>query len=178
VLHDIQDRQRYILGGCVDDLWLGVSALLELFPETLGRIGYMGISFGGGIGALALPADPRIRLAHLNVPTFGHMPIRLSLPTLGSGEAVRAHRDRHGHVLDTLQYYDAATAATFCRIPVHVAAALFDPVVAPPGQFAIHNALAAPKRLFVLDGGHFQYPGQADQERRLLEDLREFFSLL
>jgi cephalosporin-C deacetylase len=178
VLHDIQDPGRYVLGGCVEDVWLSVSALLELFPDTLGHVGYMGISFGGGIGALALPFDPRIRIAHLNVPTFGHVPLRLSLPTLGSGEAVRIHQRRHGNVLETLRYYDAATAAGFSRIPVHVAAALFDPFVAPPGQFAIYNALPEPKRLFVLDAGHFQYPGQAEQERHLLDDLRDFFAPL
>jgi cephalosporin-C deacetylase len=151
-----------------------VTALLELFPETAGRIGYMGVSFGGGIGALALPWDRRIHLAHLNVPTFGHMPLRLTLPTQGSGEAIREYESRHGNLMATLIYYDAAVAAGFSRIPVHVAAALFDPVVAPPGQFAIFNALPEPKRLFVLDAGHFPHTRQAEQERALLEDFQQF----
>lgn len=178
VLHDIQDRNRYILGGCVEDLWLSVTVLEELFPETRGHIGYLGISFGGGIGALALPWDSRIRRAHLNVPTFGHMPLRLSLPTLGSGAAVSYYQRRHGNAIDTLRYYDAATAARFSAIPVHVAAARFDPFVAPPGQFAVYNALPEPKRLFVLDAGHCEYPGQAEQERQLWSDLRTFFEPL
>lgn len=178
VLHDIDKHDRYILGGCVEDLWLAVSVLTELFPETAGHIGYMGISFGGGIGALAFPFDERIRLAHLNVPTFGHAPLRLSLPTLGSGEAVRDFERRHGHVLDTLRYYDAASAARHSRIPAHVAAALFDPVVAPPGQFAVYNALPEPKRLFVLDAGHFDYPRQAVQARGLRAELETFFAPL
>lgn len=178
VLHDIDKRDRYILGGCVEDLWLAVSALLELFPQTAGHIGYMGISFGAGIGALGFPWDERIRLVHLNVPTFGHHPLRLTLPTLGSGEAVRGFERRHGNVLDTLRYYDAAVAARHSRIPAHVAAALFDPVVAPPGQFAVYNALPAPKRLFVLDAGHFEYPRRMEQERDLLHDLENFFDPL
>jgi cephalosporin-C deacetylase len=178
VLHDIDKRDRYILGGCVEDLWLAVSVLIELFPETAGHIGYMGISFGGGIGALAFPWDERIRIAHLSVPTFGHAPLRLNLPTLGSGESVRTFERQHGHVLDTLRYYDAATAGRHSRIPVHVAAALFDPAVAPPGQFAIYNALPEPKRLFVLDAGHFGYPRQAEQGRQLRADLETFFTLL
>ena len=52
------------------------------------RLDYMGISFGGGIGALALPWDERFHRAHLNVPSFGHHPLRLTLPepdTTGSG---------------------------------------------------------------------------------------------
>ena len=178
VLHDIDKRDGYILGGCVEDLWLAVSALAELFPETAGHVGYMGISFGGGIGALALPWDERIRLAHLSVPTFGHVPLRLSLPTLGSGEAVRAYQSRHGHAMETLRYYDAACAARRAAIPVHVAAALFDPVVAPPGQFAVYNALPGPKELFVLDAGHFDYPRRAEQDRELLGALETFFTPL
>jgi cephalosporin-C deacetylase len=178
VLHDIDKHDRYILGGCVEDLWLAVSALIELFPDAAGHVGYMGISFGGGVGALALPWDGRIRLAHLNVPTFGHVPLRLSLPTLGSGEAVRGFERRHGHVLETLRYYDAACAARRIGIPVHVAAALFDPIVAPPGQFAIYNALPGTKSLFVLDAGHYEYPRRAAQDRELLGVLRTFFDPL
>lgn len=178
VLHDIDQRDRYIIGGCVEDLWLAVSALLELFPETAGHVGYLGISFGGGIGALGCPWDERIHIAHFNVPTFGNAPLRLRLPTLGSGEAIRRHQERLGNALETLRYYDAASTAGHSRIPVHVAAALFDPVVAPPGQFAIYNALPEPKRLFVLDAGHFQYPRQGEQERQLREELRSFFEPL
>ncbi len=50
VLHDIQDRDRYVHGGCVDDVWLGVGAALRLFPQAVGRVGLIGASFGGGIG--------------------------------------------------------------------------------------------------------------------------------
>lgn len=178
VLHDIHKRERYILGGCVEDVWLGVSALLDLFPATAGHIAYMGISFGGGIGALALPWDKRIRLAHLNVPTFGHQPLRLELPTIGSGCAVRNYQRKHGNVLDTLRYYDAAVAAKLIDIPVQVAAALFDPAVAPPGQFAVYNALAGPKSLFVLEAGHFDYPAKLRQEQELRDILADFFNPL
>ncbi len=68
VLHDINQRDRYILGGCVEDVWLAVSAMLSLFPHTAGRLGYLGISFGGGIGALALAWESRISKGHLNSP--------------------------------------------------------------------------------------------------------------
>jgi len=106
------------------------------------RLDYLGISFGGGIGALALPWDERFHRAHLNVPSFGHHPLRLALPGVGSGEAVRRYQQRTGRALATLRSFDAAAAARYLRIPVHVAAARFDPAVPPPGQFAIYNALA------------------------------------
>lgn len=178
VLHDIHLRQRYILGGCVEDLWLAVSALLQLFPQTRHHIGYMGISLGGGLGALALPWDARIARGHLNVPTFGHHPLRLQLPTCGSGEAVRQYEQRVGHVMETLSYYDAASAARFITQPMHVAAALFDPCVAPPGQFAIYNALCCDKQLFVLDAGHFDYPAMGEQHSGLKQVLFGFFETL
>lgn len=165
VLHDIQDRQRYIIGGCVEDLWLAVSALLSLFPEVAGRVACLGISLGGGIAAMAAPWDARISRLHLHVPTFGHQALRLTLPCVGSNEAVRAYQQRfqsrQGNVVETLAYYDSASAASFLGIPTLVAAALFDPAVPPPGQFAVYTAIAEPlRRLFVLEAGHFDYPGK------------------
>jgi cephalosporin-C deacetylase len=178
VLHNIDNRDRYILGGCVEDLWLAVSSLLQLFPATNGRLAYLGISFAGGIGALALPWEPRIQRAHFNVPSFGNHPLRLQLPTYGSAAAVQAYQRAHGNILATLAYYDAATAAQRIHLPVHVAAALADPVVAPPGQFSIFNALPQGKKLFLLDKGHSDYPRQNEQKKALLMELQDFFSAL
>ncbi len=178
VLHDIHSRDRYILGGCVEDVWTGVSALLGLFPELAGHIGYCGISFGGGIGAMALAWDQRIGRGHLNVPSFGHQPLRLRLPTTGSGAAVQRFDRAKGKALATLAYFDAAVAARHIRQPMHVAAAVFDPAVAPPGQFAVYNAIPGDKRLYVLEAGHFEYPGRARQERELLAELRGFLAPL
>lgn len=178
VLHDIDKPDRYILGGCVEDVWTGVGALLSIFPHLEGHLGYLGISFGGGIGALALPWEPRVQRGHLNVPTFGHHPLRLRLPTLGSAAAVQAFARRHRHVVETLAYYDAAIAARHLRQPMHVAAALMDPAVAPPGQFAIYNAIPGEKHLFVLDAGHLDYPAQEHQAALLMTELRGFFAEL
>ncbi len=177
VLHHIEDRQRYIIGGCVEDLWLAVSALLALFPEVAGQVAYSGISFGGGIGALAVPWDARIGRLHLHVPTFGHQALRLTLASSGSGEAVRNFQCQHSFdVMNTLVYFDAATAARYLRIPVLVAAALFDPVVPPPGQFAVFNAIAGPlKRLFVLQCGHFDDVGQALRLQEMQREVASFF---
>lgn len=175
VLHDIHDRQRYIIGGCVDDLWLAVSALLELFPAVAGRVACLGTSLGGGIGAMAAPWDQRINRLHLQVPTFGHQSLRLTLPCVGSNDAVRAFQQRQGNVMETLAYYDAASAARYLQIPTLVAAALFDPAVPPPGQFAVYNAIAEPlRRLFVLEAGHFDYPGQEARLEELNRTLAAF----
>jgi cephalosporin-C deacetylase len=175
VLHDIDSRQRYIIGGCVDDLWLAVSALLVLFPEVAGKVACLGTSLGGGIGAMAAPWDTRINRLHLQVPTFGHQALRLTLPCVGSNEAVREFQHRHRNVMETLAYYDAATAARYLQIPSMVAAALFDPAVPPPGQFAVYNAIAKPlRRLFVLEAGHFDYPGQEARLEELNRTLAAF----
>ncbi|EXJ16156.1 acetylxylan esterase [Imhoffiella purpurea] len=178
VLHDIHRRDRYILGGCVDDIWTGVSALLRLQPNLAGHLGYLGISFGGGLGAMALAWDPRLARGHLNVPSFGHQPLRLTLPTIGSGAAVQRFAEEHGGMPDSLRYFDAALAARHIRQPMHIAAALFDPAVAPPGQFAVYNAIPGEKHLFVLEAGHFDHPGRELQERALLEELGDFLAPL
>ena len=175
VLHDLQDPHRYLLGGCVEDLWLAVSAALALFPDLARHIGFSGISFSGGIGALALAFDPRVRKAYLEVPSFGNQPLRLALPTTGAGAAIAEYARTHGDVMNTLQYFDAAVAARHITIPILFAGALFDPCVAPPGQFAIFNALAGPKELLVADAGHFEYPAMARQARERRARLEDFF---
>jgi cephalosporin-C deacetylase len=177
VLHDIDKPDRYILGGCVEDVWLAVSALTSLQPEIEGRIGYCGTSFGGGIGALAIAFDERIDRGHLVVPTFGNMPLWLSLPTVGSGHSVQEYRKTHADVMTTLALHDAATAAARINVPMLVAVARFDPAVAPPCQFSVANALPPSNyhEIVVLDAGHFDYPEMAEQHRLLSEKVGRFF---
>jgi len=175
VLYDLHDKDNYILRGCVEDTWMAISAAEALFPEAKDHIGFMGISFSGGIGALAIPWDKRIKKAHLHVPSFGHHPLRMSLPTWGSANAVQDFQKHNPNVLETLRYYDAAIAAGYSDIPVHIAAALADPFVAPPGQFAIYNNLSSHKELFVLEKGHTDYPGHLSDQAHLLRNLEVFF---
>lgn len=180
VLHKIRDRQAYVIGGCVDDLWLAITILLQRLPQVAGRIAYLGCSFGGGIGALAAPWDARIRRLVLEVPTFGHQALRLQSPCVGSGEAVRIYQRHHDwDVRQTLDYYDAAMAAGFIDIPTLVAAARFDPAVPPAGQFALYNALpVSRRRLFILDAGHFPYPAQAEQQAAWAAEVKAFLAHL
>jgi len=181
VLHDIDNPARYILGGCVEDLWVAVSVLAALYPAIEGRIGYSGTSFGGGIGALAIPFDRRIDRGHLVVPTFGNIPVWLSLPTIGSGHAVQQYRRAHPEVLNTLRTFDAATAASRIAVPMLFAVARFDPAVAPPCQFSIAQAGAQAgarsddHEIVVLDAGHFDYPGMAEQHALLAGKVGRFF---
>jgi cephalosporin-C deacetylase len=177
VLYAIEKPESYILGGCVEDLWLAVSVLTRLYPELDGRIGYAGASFGGGIGALGLAFDKRIDRGHLVVPTFGNMPLWLTLPTVGSGHSVQEYQKTHGDMRKTLSLFDAATAATRIEIPMLIAVARFDPAVAPPCQFSIANALPTSNHheTVILDAGHFDYPGSGEQHALLTEKVGRFF---
>lgn len=176
VLYGIESRATYVIGDCVADLWCAASALLELVPELGTRLGYVGESFGGGLGALALPWDERFACGQLTVPTFGNHPLRVTLPSVGSGEAVRAYRAEHPEVMDVLAYFDAATAATRIRVPMMVAPALFDPAVPPPGQFAVYNALPEQRELHILRAGHFPYDGESADLVALAEARHAFFA--
>ncbi|GFJ88937.1 acetylxylan esterase [Phytohabitans rumicis] len=137
------------------------------------RLDYNGGSFGGGIGALALPWDDRFTRAHLYVPSFGHHPLRLAAPSTGSGEAVRRLLAREPHLRPVLDYFDAAIAARRIHIPVYVSAARRDPAVLPDGQFAVYEALAGPKHLYVLSTGHPANPAELSARDR---DLAHFFA--
>jgi len=161
VLIGIGDRHRYAQRFAVADIWRAATALLERFPETADCLDFRGASFGGGIGALALPWDGRFRRAALEVPSFGDFPVRLSRPCTGSGEAVRQHLVQHPEHRPMLDYFDAAIAAGSITIPVHVEAAQMDPAVDPRGQFAVYHALAGAKRLAVYTAGHADFDGSA-----------------
>ena len=176
VLHGIASRETYIHGGCAADIWCAGTALIDLVPDAAERLDYMGASFGGGIGALALPWDDRFQSAYLCVPSFGNHPLRLTMPCVGSGESVRTHYQEHPEIAETLRYFDAAIAATHIRIPTLVAPALFDPAVPPPGQFAVYNAITGPKEVFVLSAGHFEYDASKVEDQLLNESLAAFFA--
>lgn len=178
VIHNIDDAERYILRNCIEDIWFGASALIQEFPQIAGHLAYSGISFGGGVGAMAMAWDNRFQRAALNVPSFGHQALRLTLPTTGSGAAVQIYYRSHRNLMATLQYYDAALASKYIKQHLHLALALFDPVVAPPGQFSIHNAALTAKNLLVLEAGHFDYPEKSLQEAQLFSELQLFFKNL
>lgn len=158
VLVGIDDPERYMLGLCARDLWLAADALTALVGPL--PLYYVGESFGGGIGALALPWDERYIGATLIVPSFGQYDERLAVRCLGSGEAVREHVAQHPEAREVLRSFDASTALGFARIPVRVEAALRDQWVPPQGQFAVANA-ARMLELAVLPAGHAEYPGIA-----------------
>lgn len=176
VVLGIDSPETYIHRFCVADLWSAASALLEIEPKLAGHLHYIGTSFGGGIGAMALPWEPRFRRAYLGVPSFGHHDIRLTLPCVGSGESVRQLYARKPEIRKTLYLFDSAVSAQFCRIPVMVACALFDPCVPPPGQFAVYNSLAGEKQLFVRQADHFETPGSPLEGLRLWRAQEKWFS--
>lgn len=177
VVHGLDSKDTYLHRGCVADLWAAVSALLVWRPSLAGRIDFSGGSFGGGMGALALPWEDRFRCGFLEVPSFGHYPLRTPLPCVGSGQFVtQAVAVKPKLLDDVLAYYDAAVAARFIRQPVFVAAALFDPAVHPPGQFAVYNAITSPKTLFVKQAGHYDWQGLGEENMKLGRQLHEWFT--
>jgi cephalosporin-C deacetylase len=174
VTHGIASRDTYILRPSVAALWSAATALLTLYPGVEEGLVYIGGSFGGGLGALALPWNRRFVRGHLVVPTFGHHPIRLQCSSVGSGEAVRRYHAAHPEIEWVLTYYDAATAASFIDIPVLVAPALADPAVPPPGQFAVANALRH-RELFLLSAGHMPYAEEASEAAALRASQERWF---
>lgn len=174
VIHGIDRVETYLHRFCAADLWAAGSALLALYPHLSGYR-YSGGSFGGGIGAMMLPWDPRLERAFLRVPSFGHHPLRLSLPCTGSGSAVQAYYATHPEVAEVLAFYDAASHAARCTVPTLCAPALFDPAVPPPGQYAVYNALAGPKERFDMSAGHFEYPAALSEARALRRRIEAWF---
>ncbi|WP_341974118.1 acetylxylan esterase [Microbacterium sp. LWO13-1.2] len=177
VLSGIAHRDTYSHRFAAADIWRAATVLLDAAPGAADILDFSGGSFGGGIGAMALPWDTRFRRATLDVPSFGDHTIRLSRHCTGSGEAVRLHVRAHPEVRPVLDYFDAAIAARRLRIPVLVGAAVLDPAVDPRGQFAVYHALGGPKRLSVRANGHLDGPIGELSDRLLLQDSSDFLAL-
>lgn len=176
VLWGIRSPREYSHVGSVVDMWLAARVLVDLFSD-LGRPTYMGGSFGGGIGALALAFSDDFAAGVLEVPSFGNHPLRVALPSTGSASRARAYVSSHAEALDTLRYADAATAGTRVRVPVLVLPALADPGVPSPGQFAVANALDGPTWVHVLPHGHCA-GGDGCEESGRAEAIAEFLGRL
>lgn len=164
VIWGIESPRDYAVVKSAADYSLAATVARSLLPDAQ-RMIYHGGSFGAGVGVMMLSIDDRFDGAVLSVPTFGDQPERVTQHSLGSGEIARAFVREHPSTLETLRYADAASAARRVRVPVFAAPALADPVVPPPGQFAVVDGLAGPVWRHVLAGGHGQW-ADAHPERR------------
>jgi len=176
VIQGIESKETYCHRFCVCDLFSATSALIVLAPEVGGCIDYVGGSFGGGIGALTIPWESRFRRAYLDVPSFGQHSLRLTMACVGSGESVRRMYQKNPEIYESLKYFDSATASLFTTTPAFVAAALFDPAVPPPGQFAVYNALRCEKQLFVRQAAHYPSPADPEESASALKMLDTWFA--
>ena len=77
---------------------------------------------------------------------------------------MRRYALEHPEVREVLPYFDAAIGARHMGIPTLVGAALWDPVVPPPCQFAVYNELRSHRELFIFAAGHVSYPAEKDDD--------------
>lgn len=177
VLAGITHRDTYSHRFAAADIWRAATVLLEIAPSVTDALDFSGGSFGGGIGAMALPWDTRFRRAVLDVPSFGNHSIRLTRHCTGSGEAVRQHLRAHPDARAVVDYFDAATAARRVHIPALVIAAVLDPAVDPRGQFSVYHALSGPRRLSVRAAGHLDGPTGVLSDQLALQHGIDFLAL-
>lgn len=185
VVHGIESRESYVLGGCTaDTVFCALNALTELLGRPLGerhgglRVGLYGGSFGGGIAALGAPWDDRIDAVALQVPTFGNNPERVAVDCTGSTAAVAAHLLDHPEAWPVLDYFDAATAAARITVPTLIAPALRDPGVPPVGQWAVARAVPEALRTITpLTAGHVDATPALEREKAAFAgDVRDLLS--
>ncbi len=175
VTDGIENKDTFVLGGRVEDVWCAVTVMRSLYPDRQLPLYYWGGSFGGGIGALAIPWDDRVEAAYFDVPTFGNHPMRMQTPCVGLGKALADYYRKHPEVMDVLRWYDAAATIAYARQPVLYACAILDPVVTPAGQFSIWHAHRGRKRLLVLPAGHLDHPDVRVYAWEVLDEVKQWF---
>lgn len=148
--------EHYVITGGVRDLWIALTIMLDMFPDTAENIVCRGSSLGGAMGAMAIPWDERIHYGDLSVPTLGGR-IALDSPTApGSpGCTRREHALASEENMRIIDFCNAAAAAQFIRVPTIVTPALKDNVVPPSGQFAVANSIPEKYRIMrIREVGH------------------------
>ncbi len=165
--HNFEDPENYVITGGVRDLWIALTIMIDMFPDTAGNIVCGGSSLGGGMGAMAIPWDERIHYGDLSVPTLGGR-ILLDYPVKeGSpGESRRQKAFESEANMRTIDLCNASAAASFIKVPTLITPALCDNVVPPPGQFAVANSIPEEyKFMRIREIGH----GQATEADKALE---------
>lgn len=173
--YGFDEPNRYVLVGGVRDLWIALTIMIDMFPDTADNVVCRGGSLGGGMGALAIPWDERIHYGDLNVPTLGGR-IVLDYPvaphTPGNTRKEKALASEAG--MRIIDLCNASAAAQFIRVPTLITPALSDHSVPPPGQFAVANSIPEEYRILrIREVGHAS-PTEADTA--LEEELAEIRS--
>ena len=170
--YGFEDPEKYVLVSGVRNVWTSISILIDMFPDVKENISCSGSSLGGGMGAIAVPWDSRIKAAELSVPTLGGRIMLEYLNNPTSPAYTRAMKAKESeNNMRTLDLCNAASAARYIRVPVLVTPALCDNVVPPAGQFAVANSIPEEfKILRIRDVGHAA-PTQKDIE--LENELRQ-----
>ena len=163
--YGFEDPEKYVLVSGVRNIWTSISILIDMFPDVKDSISCSGGSLGGGMGALAVPWDFRIKAAELNVPTLGGRIMLEHIRKPTDPSYVRAMKAKESESnMRTFDLCNAASSARYIKVPVLVTPALCDNMVPPPGQFAVANSIPEEFRILrIREVGHSS-PSQKDIE--------------
>ena len=154
--YGFDDPERYVIVGGVRDLWIALTVMIDMFPDTADNIVCSGGSLGGAMGAMALPWDERIHYGDLNVPTLGGR-IALKYPCAPDTPANTRFQKAlaGGDGMRIIDFCNASAAAQFIRVPTIITPALRDNCVPPPVQFAVANSIPEEYRIMrIRELGH------------------------
>ena len=174
-LYGFDSPEHYVITGGVRDLWIALTIMIDMFPDTAENIVCGGGSLGGGMSTMCIPWDDRIHYGDVNIPTLGGR-ILLGHPVApgSAGEARRLKALESPENLRIIDFCNAAAAARFIRVPTVVTPALCDKVVPPPGQFAIANSIPEKYRIMrIRDVGHSPATEADKAMEKELAELRE-----
>ncbi|MFF2496434.1 acetylxylan esterase [Agromyces sp. NPDC058064] len=160
----IEGRESYYYRRLIVDAVRLTEVARELPQVDAARVAVFGISQGGGLALAVAGLVPSLSAVVARVPFLCDFPratvITDARPYREIADYLSWYRDRREQVLDTLAYFDGVNFAARAVAPVHITAALMDPVCPPSTVFAAYNRYAGPKEITVWPynahegGGH------------------------
>jgi dienelactone hydrolase len=153
-------RNRDAMMQSVVDLMRAVDYLTSRDDINKERIGFVGTSMGGAIGALFCAYEPRVKAVLLAITGGNFDKLRIGAGELQDQEKIRqAYR-----IVDPILYVDKISPRSLLMIN-----GAHDEVVPRAATEALFEAAGEPKRIVWYDCGH------ADLPEEYLEEMKNFF---
>ncbi|MCK5136649.1 MAG: acetylxylan esterase [Bacteroidales bacterium] len=180
ILHNVDDKERYIYRGAYMDCIRAVDFLYSRDEVDTTRVAVEGGSQGGALSfATAALDNKRIDLCVPYVPFLSDFRDYFKVAGWPAGEFVtyfEEHPEIHqDEIYKTLSYIDIKNLAPWVKAPVLMSIGLKDVTCPPHINFAAYNQLTVPREYYVYPEAGHGLPG--DYHRMKYEWIRKKFNM-
>ena len=165
---NLHDREQYYYKNVI----LGaVRALdyVQTLPEFNGKLAVFGGSQGGFLAIAAAALHDDVQFVVANFPAMSDLAGYAHGRAGGWPHIFKSEANRTAEIMNNMSYFDTVNFARLVKAPGYYALGFNDLTCAPTTTYAVYNAIAAPKTLYVAPlAGHYTLSEQSAAENAAL----------